>query len=114
MSSNHRITTNFPGGLQVNIHNGPEAPNNRHFNPEVYWIRPAPAAPVANAPWIIRLRNDGDAPCIMHGFGAYREHAGGFINAAQTSAGDRRDLYPRSTQAVRILQGQHARRSRGA
>ena len=82
MSSNHRITTNFPGGLQVNIHNGPEAPNNRHFNPEVYWIRPAPAAPVANAPWIIRLRNDGHAPCIVHGFGAYREHAGGFINAA--------------------------------
>jgi subtilisin family serine protease len=77
--SNGRVTTNLPGGLQVNIHNGPESPNNRHYNPEVYWIRSAGGA---TAPWIIRLRNDGRSPCVVHGFGAYREHRGRFITAA--------------------------------
>src|SRR5262249_4491045 len=33
----------------------------------------------------IRLRNDGRAACVIHGFAAFREHAGGFVsNAAQT------------------------------
>ncbi|UHD15074.1 S8 family serine peptidase [Thiocapsa bogorovii] len=79
------ITTNLPGGLRVNLHNPPERPNNRHFNPEVYWIRPTPATAVATAPWIIRLRNRGRAACIVHGFSAFREHRGGFVfDAART------------------------------
>ena len=85
MGTNRRVVTNLPGGLRVHIHNGPEAPNNRHFNPEVYWVRPTPAAAVATAPWIVRLRNDGRSACVVHGFAAFREHAGGFVfNAAQT------------------------------
>jgi subtilisin family serine protease len=83
--TNAPVSTDFAGGLRVNIHNGQEAPNNRHFNPEIYWIRPAPAAPVANSPWLIRLRNDANSPCVVHGFGAFREHRGGFIfNPAAT------------------------------
>lgn len=83
--TNGAVPHDFAGGLRVNIHNGQEAPNNRHFNPEIYWIRPAPAAAVANAPWIVRLRNDGNSPCVIHGFGAFREHRGGFIfDPAQT------------------------------
>jgi subtilisin family serine protease len=78
-TTNGRVTTNFPGGLQVNIHNGPEAPNNRHYNPEVYWIRSSGGA---TAPWIVRFRNDGRSACVIHGFGAYREHRGRFITAA--------------------------------
>lgn len=86
MSMNRANTTSLAGGLKVNIHNGPERPNNRHFSPEVYWIRPAPAAPVATAPWIIRIRNDGRATCVIHGFCAFREHRGRFVfNAAQTN-----------------------------
>jgi subtilisin family serine protease len=82
MNSNHRVQTNFPTGLQVNIHNGPEAPNNRHFNPEVYWIWSGAAGTAPGGPWIIRLRNEGRAPCVIHGFAAFREHAGAFVNAA--------------------------------
>jgi len=78
MSNNGRVTTNLAGGLQVNIHNGPEAPNNRHFNPEVYWIHPTANAMPAG-PWIIRFRNEGRAPCILHGFAAFREKAGSFV-----------------------------------
>ena len=82
MTTNHRVQTTFPSGLQVNIHNGPEAPNNRHFNPEVYWIWSGAAGTAPGGPWIIRLRNEGRAPCIIHGFAAFREHAGAFVNAA--------------------------------
>lgn len=86
MSSNTANTTTLAGGLRVNIHNGPERPNNRHFSPEIYWIRPAPAAAVATAPWIIRIRNEGRSTCVIHGFCAFREHRGRFIyNAAQTN-----------------------------
>lgn len=85
MNTNHRVQTNFAAGFQVNIHNGPEAPNNRHFNPEVYWVWPGTAGSAPGGPWIIRLRNDGRAACVIHGFAAFREHAGGFVsNAAQT------------------------------
>lgn len=85
MSTNRRVSTNLPNGLVVNIHNGPESPNNRHFNPEVYWTRPALATATPTAPWIVRLRNDGHAACVVHGFAAFREHAGGFVfDAAQT------------------------------
>lgn len=79
LTNNRGMPTNFAGGLTVRIHNGPEAPNNRHYNPEVYWTRPKPATPVATAPWIIRFRNDGRSPCVIHGFAAFREHAGGFV-----------------------------------
>lgn len=82
MSSARAQTTNLAGGLRVNLHNGPERPNNRHFSPEVYWLRPKPPSPVATAPWIIRLRNDGNSPCVVHGFSAYRSAAGRFIFAA--------------------------------
>lgn len=83
MTSNGRVTANLAGGLQVNIHNGPQAPNNRHFNPEIFWI--TTSAPPAPAPWIVRLRNTGRSACVVHGFAAYREHGGSFIfNAAQT------------------------------
>jgi subtilisin family serine protease len=86
MSMNRANTTNLAGGLRVNIHNGPERPNNRHFSPEIYWLRPAPAAPVATAPWIIRIRNEGRSACVIHGFCAFREHRGRFIfDAAQTN-----------------------------
>lgn len=84
-TSGAAITTNLTGSLRVNIHNGPERPNNRHFNQEVYWSRPTPASPVATAPWIIRLRNTGRSACVVHGFAAFREHRGGFVFAsAQT------------------------------
>jgi subtilisin family serine protease len=85
MGSSRAQSTNLPGGLRVNLHNGPERPNNRHFSPEVYWIRPAPAAPVATAPWIIRLRNESQSACVIHGFAAYRDQMGRFIfDPAQT------------------------------
>ncbi|PSN14826.1 hypothetical protein C7271_21390, partial [filamentous cyanobacterium CCP5] len=77
--SNGGIATNLPGNLQVNIHNGPERPNNRHFSPEIYWYRPTPMAPVATAAWIVRLRNTGRSACVVHGFAAFREHRGGFV-----------------------------------
>jgi subtilisin family serine protease len=82
MASNGANTTALAGGLKVNIHNGPERPNNRHFSPEVYWIRPKPPSPVATAPWIIRLRNEGKSACIVHGFAAYRDQRGRFVLAA--------------------------------
>ena len=82
MASNGANTTALAGGLKVNIHNGPERPNNRHFSPEVYWIRPKPPSPVATAPWIIRLRNEGKSACIIHGFAAYRDQRGRFVLAA--------------------------------
>jgi subtilisin family serine protease len=74
------VTTNLPGGLRVNIHNGPVRPNNRHFNPEIYWVQPTP--PVALGPWIVRLRNTSQSPCMIHGFAAFREHRGRFVFAA--------------------------------
>jgi subtilisin family serine protease len=78
-------TPAWPGGLRVNIHNGPERPNNRHYNPEIYWIRSTPASPVASSPWIVRIRNTASSPCVIHGFAAFREHRGRFIFAtAQT------------------------------
>lgn len=80
MTGNGRVTTPFAGGLQVNIHNGPQAPNNRHFNPEIFWV--TTSAPPTPAPWIIRLRNTGRSACVIHGFAAFRERAGGFIFAA--------------------------------
>lgn len=83
MVSNGRVTTNLAGGLRVNIHNGPPAPNNRHFNPEIFWTMTS--TPPAPAPWIIRFRNTGRSACVIHGFGAFREYAGSFVlNAAQT------------------------------
>jgi subtilisin family serine protease len=82
MSTNRRVNTTFPSGLQVNIHNGPEAPNNRHFNPEVYWMWSGAPGTAPGGPWIIRIRNEGRAPCVIHGFAAFREHAGAFVNAA--------------------------------
>jgi len=85
MNGNGPVTTNLPGGLRVNIHNGPQAPNNRHFNPEIYWIMSAGATPPTTAPWIIRFRNTGRSPCVVHGFAAYRDSMGSFVfNAAQT------------------------------
>ncbi len=83
MTSNGRVSTPLAGGLQVNIHNGPQAPNNRHFNPEIFWV--TTSAPPTPAPWIIRFRNTGRSACVIHGFAAFREWAGRFIfNAAQT------------------------------
>jgi subtilisin family serine protease len=85
MTSNGRVTTNLPGGRRVNIHNGPQAPNNRHFNPEIYWIGSAAGSPMPAGPWIVRLRNTARSACVIHGFAAFREHAGSFVfNAAQT------------------------------
>ncbi len=82
-TSHRRVTYPLPGGLRVNLHNGPERPNNRHFNPEIYWSRPAPPpAPTpapSTAPWIVRLRNTGRSNCVVHGFAAFREYSGGFI-----------------------------------
>ena len=85
MRSNGRVTgPPLAGGHRVNIHNGPPAPNNRHYNPEVYWIESATAVMPAG-PWIVQLRNDGRANCVVHGFCAFREHAGAFVfNPAQT------------------------------
>lgn len=84
-TSGGAVTTNLPGNLRVNIHNGPERPNNRHFNQEIYWNKPSPAAAVATSPWIVRIRNTGRSTCVIHGFAAFREHSGGFVfNAAQT------------------------------
>lgn len=84
------ISTTFPGGLRVNIHNGPERPNNGHFNPEIYWQRPAPppppAAPLATTIWVVRIRNRATSPCVIHGFASFREWRGGFVFAnAQTT-----------------------------
>ena len=85
MTSNGAVSTNLAGGLRVNIHNGPQAPNNRHFNPEIYWIMSSTATPPAAAPWIIRFRNEGRSACVVHGFAAYRDAMGSFVfNAAQT------------------------------
>jgi subtilisin family serine protease len=84
-TSNARVTTNLPNGVRVNIHNGPQAPNNRHFNPEIYWIRSASAPAFPAGPWIIRLRNVSRSACTIHGFAAFREFAGSFVFApAQT------------------------------
>jgi subtilisin family serine protease len=78
------VTTTLPGGLQVNIHNGPERPNNRHYNPEIYWYLTPPAA-AAFSPWIVKIRNTANSACVIHGFAAYREYRGSFVfNAAQT------------------------------
>ena len=85
MTTNGAVTTNLASGLRVNIHNGPQAPNNRHFNPEIYWIMSATATPPAVAPWIIRFRNEGRSACVVHGFAAYRDAMGSFVfNAAQS------------------------------
>ncbi|MGE0320331.1 MAG: S8 family serine peptidase [Hyphomicrobiaceae bacterium] len=85
-TSGAAITTNLPGSFRVNVHNGPERPNNRHYNQEVYWLRPTPGASVATAPWIIRLRNTARSTCIVHGYAAFREWRGGFVfTAAQTN-----------------------------
>ena len=84
MSNGGAVTTNLPGGLQVNIHNGPERPSNRHYNPEIHWSRNPPTV-MTFSPWIIRIRNTANSPCVIHGFTAYREHRGRFIfNPAQT------------------------------
>jgi subtilisin family serine protease len=81
MSSNRAVPHPLTGGLTVNIHNGPERPNNRHFSPEIYWLRPSgPATPTA--PWIIRIRNQGASPCVIHGHCAFRENRGRFIFAS--------------------------------
>ncbi len=85
MTGNGPVTTPLAGGLRVNIHNGPQAPNNRHFNPEIYWIMSAAATPPAAAPWIVRFRNTGRSTCVVHGFASYRDSMGSFVfNAAQT------------------------------
>ncbi|MEA5451773.1 S8 family serine peptidase [Leptolyngbya sp. CCNP1308] len=73
-ASNGAVSTNLPGGVQVNLHNGPERPNNRHYSPEVYWSGPLPAGP-----WIVRFRNRGRSVCVIHGFAAYRSFRGQFI-----------------------------------
>ena len=77
------VTTTLPGGLRVNINNGPQRPNNEHFNPEIYWLQPTP--PVALGPWIVRIRNTAASACVIHGFAVYRDARGRFIvDAAQT------------------------------
>jgi subtilisin family serine protease len=81
MTGNGPVTTPLANGLRVNIHNGPQAPNNRHFNPEIYWM-PSATHMFAPATWIIRLRNMGRSACVIHGFSSFREHAGGFVFAA--------------------------------
>lgn len=82
------VLSNLPGNLRVSVHNGPGRPNNRHYNPEIYWSLPAtPAASPAlpTSPWVLTFRNLGSAPAVIHGFAAFREHHGGFIFApAQT------------------------------
>lgn len=84
MSSGGAVTTNLPGGLRVNIHNGPERPSNRHYNPEIHWSLNSPTV-MTFSPWIIRIRNTANSPCVIHGFAAYREHRGRFIfNSAIT------------------------------
>jgi subtilisin family serine protease len=82
MTTNGRVTTALPNGLQVNIHNGPAAPNNRHFNPEIYWITSATSGAVPAGVWIVRLRNVSRAACTIHGFTAFREQGGSFVFAA--------------------------------
>lgn len=72
------VSTNLPGGVQVNIHNGPERPNNRHYNPEIYWYLSASATSLSS-PWIIRLRNTANSACVIHGYAAYRENRGNFV-----------------------------------
>src|SRR4029079_10045082 len=67
MNTNRRVQTAFPSGLQVNIHNGPEAPNNRHFNPEVYWIWSGAAGTAPGGPWVIRLPHERPRPGILSG-----------------------------------------------
>lgn len=85
MTSNGPVTTALAGGLRINIHNGPQAPGNRHFNPEMYWVLPSTATAPAAAPWIIRLRNMGRSTCVVHGFTIYRDALGSFVFAtAQT------------------------------
>ena len=84
-TSGGAVKTVLPGGMWVNIHNGPERPNNRHYNPEIYWHRPLPAAPLGSSPWIVTFRNTANSATVIHGFAAFREHRGGFVfNAAQT------------------------------
>ncbi len=85
MTGNGPVTTSLAGGLRINIHNGPQAPSNRHFNPEIYWVLPATGTAPAAAPWIIRLRNTGRSTCVIHGFTIYRDALGSFVFAtAQT------------------------------
>jgi hypothetical protein len=84
-TTNGRVTTALANGLQVNIHNGPQTPNNRHSNPEVYWIKPSGSGAVPAGPWIVRFRNVSRSACTIHGFAAFREWKGRFVfNAAQT------------------------------
>ena len=85
MNGNGPVSTSLAGGLRVNIHNGPQAPGNRHFNPEIYWVLPSTGTAPAAAPWIIRFRNMGRSTCVIHAFAVYRDSMGSFVFAtAQT------------------------------
>ncbi len=83
-NSHAPVTTALANGLSVNIHNGPQAPHNLHFNAEIYWLLAAGGTAPTAAPWIVRLRNSGRAPCTVHAFAAFRSSMGNFVFADAT------------------------------
>ena len=64
--------------VQVYFHYGPERPNNRHYNVELYWYKKDKTTGMVS-PWIVRIRNTANSACIIHGFAAFREKRGKFI-----------------------------------